>query len=238
MDLATASHPAHDARLAHFSAVRRDHAPLSSRNRRRHARVQGRGVAGHLQSEFVSVAGVAVENISLGGLFVRSATALEVGTRVKLQLVRPGLKRAIQVSGRVVSVVTPEAARAHGAVAGMRIGFDPLDAEGERRLAALIDDLGGASIARPAPRAPEPPPAPRAPEPVVAPPAAAAPVPAPVPALSASFLELCEARGTIEEQSRRLAEMESELKVLRAELLRRNRTIGDLAKRLSCYEDV
>jgi Tfp pilus assembly protein PilZ len=230
MDLATVSH--HDARLSTFGAARRDHAPLSSRNRRRHVRVQGRGVAGHLQSEFVSVAGVAVENISLGGLFVRSATALEVGTRVKLQLVRPGLKRAIQVSGHVVSVVTPAEAREHGIVAGMRIGFDALDLEGERRLASMIDELGGAKIARPAL-------APRAPEPAVAPPPApVAAASAPEPTLGANFLELAEAKGTIDEQARRLAQLEAELKTMRAELLRRNRTIGDLAKRLSAYEDV
>ena len=40
----------------------------------------------------------------MGGLFVRSAAVLDRGTPLMVQVVRPGLRRAIQVTGHVVSV--------------------------------------------------------------------------------------------------------------------------------------
>jgi Tfp pilus assembly protein PilZ len=183
------------------------------RNRRHHSRVEARGVASHIQSKDMSTPGLAVENISMGGLFVRTANALEPGTRVMVQVVRPGLKRALQMTGRVISAISPEQARARGSIAGMGVSLDAADGDTEQRLRALIDDLAGTSAAvvrLPAPRAPEP----------KAPP------------------ELAAAQEKTTAQERRIAELEAELKGLRSELLRRNRTIGELANRFSAHEAV
>ena len=163
-------------------------------------------MASHLQTRDGSTPGLPVANISMGGLFVRSATSFAPGTPVMLQVVRPGLKRAIQMTGQVVSVVSPAEARERGTVAGMGIVLHGLDRDTEPRLRALVDDLAGIA---PAPQKAT---APRAPEP---------------PALAAGSA-----------QARRIEELEAEVKALRGELLRRNRTIGDLANRLAVFEKV
>src|SRR4051794_9962895 len=102
MDISTTSQQPHTARLAasaedprREAGPRSTRSPARPRNRRRHVRVEARGLAGHLQSRDGSTPGLPVANISMGGLFVRSATAFAPGTPVMLQIVRPGLKRAI-----------------------------------------------------------------------------------------------------------------------------------------------
>jgi Tfp pilus assembly protein PilZ len=202
MNIAT-EHRTHDPR------------PAAPRSRRRHARIHARGVASHLQTRDASIPGLPVENISMGGLFVRTSAALAEGTPVMLQVVRPGLKRAIHVTGRVVSTVSPEEARARGLVAGMGIGFDPVEGDAAERLHALLDDLGLRAPAAPAP-----------------------PTLTITPVVDETFLELAEARGRLEEQEARIAQLEDDLGALRRELLRRNRTIGQLARRLGAYEEV
>jgi PilZ domain len=162
-------------------------------DRRGQARVVARGVVSHLQTMDASMPGLAVENLSPGGLFVRCAAALEPGTRVMIQLVRPGLKRAIPAQGCVVSVIAPAAAREMGTVAGMGIRLDPLDADAGPRLRELVASL-----------------------------AASAPPPVPV--------------AETADESSLVQDLEDEIQTLRRELLRRNRTIGELATRLAALE--
>jgi septal ring factor EnvC (AmiA/AmiB activator) len=64
-------------------------------------------------------------------------------------------------------------------------------------------------------------------------------------AIEVMKLELAEAQDTVVRQhdklaaqARRMEQLEAELKMLEQELLRRNRTIGDLANRLAAYERV
>lgn len=219
MNMSNVSPQAQNGRFAAVEDPRREQAPRSARprNRRLHARVGARGVASHLQTRDGSTPGLSVENISMGGLFVRSATAFAPGTPVLLQLVRSGLKRAIQLSGQVVSVVSPAEARERGSVAGMGIVLHGLDREMEPRLRVLVDDLAGiAPTARPAP-------APRAPE---------------GPAPGASLIAVAPVSDESAQAGRRVEELEAEIKHLRGELLRRNRTIGDLANRLAAFEKV
>jgi hypothetical protein len=75
---------------------------------------------------------------------------------------------------------------------------------------------------------------PRAPEPVA--PLPRVPDVTPAAAFDATFLELAEAKGTIDEQDGRIRQLLAEVTELRKEILRRNRTIGDLAHRLASYE--
>jgi Tfp pilus assembly protein PilZ len=246
-------HASVPSRHAASTEISRDRAPRSRRapallpNRRRHARVHARGVAGHLQTMEARTMGCAVENLSMGGIFVRSAVILDPGTPVKLQLVRPGLKKAIQAVGRVVSIVTPAEARERGIVAGMGIGIEFVDHDTEQRLRALVEDLGGspAMAAPAAPMAPAAPAIPAAPRMAAAPAPAAAPVAQAAPRMAMPAAPVApaapariEVEAVIEAQDRRVAQLEAEIKALRHELLRRNRTIGDLANRLSAYEPV
>jgi hypothetical protein len=59
-----------------------------------------------------------------------------------LDLVRPGLKRALQVTGRVVSIVSNEQAAARGAVPGMGIQFEPYNVGVGERLTEMLVALG------------------------------------------------------------------------------------------------
>jgi uncharacterized coiled-coil protein SlyX len=222
------------------SDIRNTTGPARSRDRRRHERIPGRGLASHIHTKDASVSGLAVENISMGGMFVRSSSSLEPGTPVMLQVVRPGLKRAIHMTGRVVSVVTPAEARERKVVPGMGICLDCVDREAQARLRALVDDLAVFAASAPARiNVVKPPPA------VVVPAKPAANESEAASAIEGLRLDLAEAQDTIVRQhdklaaqARRMDQLEAELKILKQELLRRNRTIGDLANRLAAYERV
>jgi Tfp pilus assembly protein PilZ len=198
-------------------------------DRRRHARVVARGLASHLQTMDASMAGLAVENLSVCGMFVRSATALALGTRVMVQLVRPGLKKAIPSLGKVVSVVPPAEAQRLGTVAGMGIRLDP-EMDASRRLHDLVTELATMPGRSPSP----PPVAPIehdiAPETICEAPRTRPSTPAPPPVAVDTSADDRAIRDLLVRQ------LEEEVVALRRELLRRNRTIGDLAGRLAAYE--
>src|SRR5258706_8815504 len=109
--------------------------------KRRHARVSGTGVAGHVRSHDRSVA-CSIDNLSVGGAFVRTAVPVQLGLAIMVDLVKPGLKKAVRVSGRVVAVVSAAEAAATGRHAGMAVEFDPPDDETDARLQALLHALG------------------------------------------------------------------------------------------------
>jgi Tfp pilus assembly protein PilZ len=124
---------------------------------RKHGRVRAKGVASHLRDGGQLITGLSVENLSRGGAFVRCATPMPIGTAVVLDLVRPGLKRMLQMTGRVVSIVDHESANARNAVAGMGIQFDPYSSAVGERLTEMLVALGaGASVLDADPPAPAP----------------------------------------------------------------------------------
>lgn len=75
-----------------------------------------------------------MDNISLGGCFVRCPTPLAVGTEVKLEIHRPGASAPIPVFGRVVS----SAAARPGHPPGMGIAFAPMPRETSQRIEGLV----------------------------------------------------------------------------------------------------
>jgi Tfp pilus assembly protein PilZ len=182
-----------------------------TRNRRRSPRVAACGLASHLQTEHASTPGLAVENISMGGLFVRSTTPLKVGTPVMLQLVRPGLKRPLQLTGAIASIVSPAEARLHGTVAGMGVSLDAVEGDLAECLHDLIEDLAATNRAARLARGT-----------VVERPVA--PVAQPV------------AETTADAKDARIILLEEELRLLKKELLRRNRTVGELASKIALIE--
>ncbi len=110
-------------------------------NKRKHARVSAHGVAGHVKSHDRGFA-CGVENLSEGGAFVRTPTPIQLGLAVVVELVKPGFKRAVRLSGRVVHVVSLAEANKSGRVAGMAVAFDPAPPETQDRLVALLRELG------------------------------------------------------------------------------------------------
>ena len=110
-------------------------------NRRRHPRVRARGVAAHLRTEHGRSA-CQVENVSLGGIFVRTDRLEEVGTEIFIDLVKPGWKRQLTLNARITSRVDAIDGRLSKRMPGMGIQFLRLDDKQHERLASLLRELG------------------------------------------------------------------------------------------------
>lgn len=133
--------------------------------RRKHPRVRTKDVAAHVHKNS-SRSLCSLENLSVGGAFVRTSEALPVGTVTNLTVVRPGMKRGLQLTARVTASFSPSEASARGAIPGMGLQFQNVDSDLRVRLEGLLRELGsrGESVAsaslRPEPK-PEPRPEPR-----------------------------------------------------------------------------
>lgn len=104
-------------------------------NRRKYIRGRARGVAAHLQTQ-AGLISCSVENISVGGVFVRTTRLLPLGHMVELALVRPGMKHMLMLRGRVASNLETHA------VVGMGIEFVAPEGEDAETLSALLKELG------------------------------------------------------------------------------------------------
>lgn len=103
--------------------------------------MRGEGVAAHVQTAEGRTSAV-VENLSAGGIFLRTPRPLPLGSYIELDLVRPGLKRAISVKGRVVGVLDAESAAKKNTAPGMGIQFFSLSDAARDRLGLVLKDLG------------------------------------------------------------------------------------------------
>lgn len=110
---------------------------MPERNRRRHRRVPLKQVSTRVTSAGALHIGLAVENMSLGGCFVRCPTPLKVGTEVKLEIHRPGASQTINLFGRVVSNAV---ARPHQPP-GMGIAFAPMPRDVSQRIEGLVGSV-------------------------------------------------------------------------------------------------
>jgi hypothetical protein len=116
---------------------------------RRHRRVEAKGVAAHIDAEADD--DFAIENISVGGLFIRTTSVLPIGMPVRVDLLKPGSKSGgvLALTGRVVSVVTDREAARQDIAPGVGIEFDVMPADTEKKLHALLRDLGLSDLAEP-----------------------------------------------------------------------------------------
>lgn len=109
---------------------------------KRHApRVRARGLAVHVSTAGKRLPCVA-ENISIGGLFVRTDEELPVGTDVRLDVVRPGWKKVLTLGARVVSRIDPSTAQVKRMRPGIGMQFFSLVADQRTRLQGLLEELG------------------------------------------------------------------------------------------------
>lgn len=116
---------------------------MADSNRRRFPRVPLNRVSTRVKSRDKTLhIGLPVDNMSLGGCFVRSATPLRPGTEVQLEIQRPGASRTINVLGRVVS----NASATKGHPAGMGVAFLPMSSELSQRIEGLIGAVDPAAV--------------------------------------------------------------------------------------------
>lgn len=119
---------------------------------RRYRRVEAKGVAAHVEERLDDAQ---IENISVGGLFLRTTTPIPLGMPVRVDLVKPGIRNSLLLNGRVVSVVTEAESERHDVPAGVGIEFDVMPVETEKRLHALLRELGLDDLAEPTEIAPD-----------------------------------------------------------------------------------
>lgn len=84
----------------------------------------------------------AIRNVSLGGLFIATATPLPVGSPIRIELRSADGVSKVPLSGRVVRTVFPVAGAAE--VPGMGILFDDLEPARLEQLAAVVAAWGSA----------------------------------------------------------------------------------------------
>jgi len=89
-----------------------------------------------------------IENISVGGVFIRTPTGMPLGMPVRVDLTKRG-GEPLQLSGRVVSVVSEAEAKRQDIAPGVGIEFDPMPITTEKQLHALLRDLGLKDLADP-----------------------------------------------------------------------------------------
>jgi uncharacterized protein (TIGR02266 family) len=112
-----------------------------AKDKRRHERMKPRGVLAHVSGggkQFSSP----VDNLSAGGLFLRTEEMVPRGTTVHLDLVKPGGRRALHVEGKVVGVLAPEEAISQRFLPGLGVEFAGVGAEEVERLEAFLQALG------------------------------------------------------------------------------------------------
>ncbi|HEY6049679.1 MAG TPA: PilZ domain-containing protein [Thermoanaerobaculia bacterium] len=125
---------------------------------RKHPRVRPRGVVAHVRSP--RAFGCQVENLSMGGAFLRTDQIVSIGSTIEMDLVKPGGRKALRLTGRVVRIVQPESAAQASSAPGIAVEFDVHELEVATRLQELLATLGVQSGKEGSPSGPPPPPAP------------------------------------------------------------------------------
>ncbi len=114
-----------------------------TRNQRRHARVKPKAMSSRVRVGGALHIGLAVENLSLGGAFVRCPTSPPLRSHATVELVVPGVTAPLVLPGKVAHVVSLAEAQKGQAHAGFSIEFvQPLPGstrQGLERLLRTID---------------------------------------------------------------------------------------------------
>ncbi len=119
-------------------------------NRRRHVRVRPKQLVTRVRAGDDLHVGLGIENISMGGAFVRCNMPMKVGREVTLEVTRAGASQLLQINGKVTSSVNVAVAAATHRTAGMGISFNPLPAHVQQRLEGLILSIDPGAMKQPA----------------------------------------------------------------------------------------
>jgi uncharacterized protein (TIGR02266 family) len=112
---------------------------VAERERRKHERVRARAVAAHVRGIDRSFS-CQVENISQGGLFLRTDQLLPRGSFVVLDLVKPGARKALHLEGTVAGAKL--SSDGPDANPGMGIELLPMEDELRERFSGLLREMG------------------------------------------------------------------------------------------------
>jgi hypothetical protein len=113
---------------------------MARTNRRKHPRVEGEGITGHVKHEGEVQLALPIENISLGGMLLRCEQPLPVGSQVFLEVSRPGTK-SLKLVGRVLSLVPLMKKKGASGVHGLSIRFNPMGEDATTRLQELVTSI-------------------------------------------------------------------------------------------------
>ena len=113
----------------------------TSKEKRKSTRVRPRGVVAHVRGPSAAFA-CQVENLSAGGLFLRTEQQLPQGTALQIDLVKPGGRKSLHLSGLVAGVITPEEAASARFIPGLGVQFTEIEADEADRLEELLTALG------------------------------------------------------------------------------------------------
>jgi uncharacterized protein (TIGR02266 family) len=113
----------------------------TSKEKRKYTRVRPRGVVAHVRGPSAAFA-CPVENLSAGGLFLRTEQQLPRGTELHIALVKPGGRKPLHLAGLVAGVITPEEAASARFIPGLGVQFTEIDADEANRLEELLTALG------------------------------------------------------------------------------------------------
>ncbi|MFH1729311.1 MAG: PilZ domain-containing protein [Pseudomonadota bacterium] len=81
------------------------------------------------------------DNISKGGIYVKTQKPLEIKTKVNINIYLPEREDPIAFEGIVVNAMTPENAKKAKKSPGMGIKFDPFDEEKEALFFSYLQKL-------------------------------------------------------------------------------------------------
>jgi PilZ domain-containing protein len=108
---------------------------------RKHTRVRPRGVVAHVRAP-TSAFACQVENLSAGGLFLRTEQQLPRGTPLQIDLVKPGGRKGLRLAGLVAGAISAEEAAVARFIPGLGVQFTDVGAEEADRLEGLLTALG------------------------------------------------------------------------------------------------
>ncbi len=115
---------------------------MGGQDKRKHRRVKATRTAAAIRDpQRVVGDNFEIENISLGGLFVRCEEPLPLGSHVLIELRQPSLPDSLRLFGVTVSARDAVEALTRGGYPGMGIRFEALTEETTRKLSALLVEL-------------------------------------------------------------------------------------------------
>jgi uncharacterized protein (TIGR02266 family) len=112
-----------------------------SKEKRKYTRVRPRGIVAHVRAP-ASAFACQVENLSAGGLFLRTEQHLPRGTALRIELVKAGGRKPIELSGLVAGVISPEEAATARFMPGLGVQFTDIESDEADRLEELLTSLG------------------------------------------------------------------------------------------------
>ncbi len=118
---------------------------MAAVNRRKQARVKPKQLTARIRAGDALHIGLGIDNLSVGGAFVRCNTVLPVGQKVKLEIQRPGAIQLLTFSGTVMSCISPAQAAQTKGVAGVGLKFDSVPPHLQAWLAEVVSSSPAAA---------------------------------------------------------------------------------------------